>query len=727
LLFVAYVCASLISAAREYLEISWRSEASDLGKAQLDKREAVSPGARPFFETIPPLDGVVSDTSCAARPLRVAGGDDGDVTSLGTVPLAPLRLDGLVVAAGNAAGSAGEAGGLPFDLTAHGDAQSAVAKDLLRRLEIDVRKYAAMVASEKPMDLKGLAEADILALAGTSTPAAAAAPASAAAQLAALEASFDVLEASLGRLATSDQAAAAKALGQAVDAANRLDFLDVEALAARADGPDRLRFALRRAARQYAPVDPSLLTRALMSGSAATDLARVNPFFSTAEVDGVLAALPATLLRLNRVAHARRAVAALGRLRDLVAKLAAHAAGCREASASAATPGGSADPLGDNLVKRTRQAAKALVGQLLAGRHYCDVEGGTLDPRFLVFEYGFDLLLRARQVEMVRSFVGAAHAGQSRVQQMIMGAGKTTVIGPLLTLLLADGEHLVTQVMPSALLDMSRNVLRRCFTCPLLPKRVYTLSFDRSVDDSADLVDALRHKLEAATRGRGVVVAAPEAIKSLVLKLVEQLHSIEGCDLDSLLPTGSGRMNRETVKLRDAMAARSSMADALVPVLDLWRNAVLVMDEVDVLLHPLRSELNFPIGHKVPIDLGAHRWNLPFFILDAVVAVDDDGRRAKGGAQPAYASAATALPTEAAALKAGAAAASSAAAAAAAAATTAAGGASGGSGAASLAAASIKGSGGLAVGVPVEDDGDDAQEEAVRAALDDLREALQHG
>ena len=48
----------------------------------------------------------------------------------------------------------------------------------------------------------------------------------------------------------------------------------------------------------------------------------------------------------------------------------------------------------------------------------------------------------------------------------------------------------MTQVMPSALLDMSRNVLRRCFTCPLLPKRVYTLGFDRSVDDSAELVEA---------------------------------------------------------------------------------------------------------------------------------------------------------------------------------------------------------------------------------------------
>lgn len=242
----------------------------------------------------------------------------------------------------------------------------------------------------------------------------------------------------------------------------------------------------------------------------------------------MLGGLPATLLRLNRVAHARRASAALGRCRALALQLANLAAHARAADAAAdeapvaasgalasavafagAAPRSSSSSAAamDNVSKRLEQASRALVGQLLAERHYLtgpngealpDGGGGDegasaladpkptvwVDPRFLVFEYGFDLLLRARQVEMVRSFVGAAHAGESRVQQMIMGAGKTTVIGPLLTLLLADGARLVAQVMPSALLEMSRHVLRKCFTCPLLPKRVYTLSFDRFVKDA---------------------------------------------------------------------------------------------------------------------------------------------------------------------------------------------------------------------------------------------------
>ena len=70
--------------------------------------------------------------------------------------------------------------------------------------------------------------------------------------------------------------------------------------------------------------------------------------------------------------------------------------------------------------------------------------------------------------------------------------------------------------------------------------------------------------------------------------------------------------------MRDVMTRRSEMADALVKVLDLWRAGVLIMDEVDVLLHPLRSELNFPIGAKFPIDLAPFRWDFPMFLFDAL-------------------------------------------------------------------------------------------------------------
>jgi hypothetical protein len=55
--------------------------------------------------------------------------------------------------------------------------------------------------------------------------------------------------------------------------------------------------------------------------------------------------------------------------------------------------------------------------------------------------------------------------------------------------------------MPSALLEQSRNVLRSRFTA-VIPKRVYTLQFDRSCEDDVEPVAALFAKLSAARRHR---------------------------------------------------------------------------------------------------------------------------------------------------------------------------------------------------------------------------------
>jgi hypothetical protein len=41
---------------------------------------------------------------------------------------------------------------------------------------------------------------------------------------------------------------------------------------------------------------------------------------------------------------------------------------------------------------------------------------------------------------------------------------QTTVVGPLLTLILADGKQLVTQVMPTALLEQTRTIMRGRFS-----------------------------------------------------------------------------------------------------------------------------------------------------------------------------------------------------------------------------------------------------------------------
>ena len=41
-----------------------------------------------------------------------------------------------------------------------------------------------------------------------------------------------------------------------------------------------------------------------------------------------------------------------------------------------------------------------------------------------------------------------------------------------------------------------------------------------------------------------------------------------------------------------------------------------IIDEVDLVLHPLRSELNFPVGPKEQLDFAPMRWHVALHLLD---------------------------------------------------------------------------------------------------------------
>ena len=96
------------------------------------------------------------------------------------------------------------------------------------------------------------------------------------------------------------------------------------------------------------------------------------------------------------------------------------------------------------------------------------------DPRLLVFEFTYNMILRKQQYELIQKFIAAVAGGRSLCHQMIMGAGKTTVIAPLLSLLLSSHyrtlqeRRLVLCVVPAPLLEMSISVLRSARPPPSL-------------------------------------------------------------------------------------------------------------------------------------------------------------------------------------------------------------------------------------------------------------------
>eukprot|EP00946_MAST-07B_sp_MAST-7B-sp1_P000712 g712.t1 len=266
-----------------------------------------------------------------------------------------------------------------------------------------------------------------------------------------------------------------------------------------------LRFKLLQRARLQAAITLPHLVACLVSTNAVADIRSLNPFVSKDQVDKLLNATAGVVLVANRVSQLQRTIGCVDDVTKAISR-------CIDA-------------------KKMRKEIGGLIGNLLSKRHYgCKGDTGTftdpIDPRFLLFEYMTTFVLRKAQVYLVNTFIQrATHGGKnahgedtnSMVHQMIMGAGKTTIIGPLLALMLADGKSLVTQVVPNALLTMSRNVMWGRF-CNVVVKPVFTLTFDRSWPTVASVYQHMYEKMLLARQSGGIVVTTPSAIKSIVNK-----------------------------------------------------------------------------------------------------------------------------------------------------------------------------------------------------------------
>eukprot|EP00946_MAST-07B_sp_MAST-7B-sp1_P004019 g4019.t1 len=491
----------------------------------------------------------------------------------------------------------------PFDLSGHPDAETVNAKATMKRITDDCEYYAEkennakatvcvgitpqlMQAYEKRQDAAGGPSKDI-------SPAFAS---EAKSRLASLKSILqDALHSESARL----DAATAHMLSEA----NSVPGTSEKAL----------RFKLLQRARLQAAITLPHLVACLVSTNAAADIRSLNPFVSKDQVERLLNATAGVVLVANRVSQLQRTIGCVDDVTKAISR-------CIDA-------------------KKMRKEIGGLIGNLLSKRHYgCKGDTGTftdpIDPRFLLFEYMTTFVLRKAQVYLVNTFIQRAkHGGKnahgedinSMVHQMIMGAGKTTIIGPLLALMLADGKSLVTQVVPNALLTMSRNVMWGRF-CNVVVKPVFTLTFDRSWPTIASVYQRMYEKMLLARQSGGIVVTTPSAIKSIVNKYVELLNSVSEAPMKRLISQTKTSSKKEASARASARLGElqncSDTADAIARIMNLWSDrerGVLLMDEVDMLLHPLRSELNFPIGEKFPLTPSPSRWNLPMHLIDTIL------------------------------------------------------------------------------------------------------------
>jgi hypothetical protein len=270
------------------------------------------------------------------------------------------------------------------------------------------------------------------------------------------------------------------------------------------------------------------------------------------------------------------------------------------------------------------------VASIISSRRHYFTKGEdnsySFDPRFLIFEFVSSFLLHKRQVELVEDFVTKANRGESSVQQMIMGAGKTTVISPLLALFLSNGQSLVTIVVPAALLEMSRTVLRKCFS-NIITKRVYSFHIDRlsGIESKNPLPELrkLRVMLEIAKVQRGIVCTTPESVKSLMLMNIEAFSTIEHYENDTILPLlRTAEIKEEDIRpVSIRYQNMRQISTELSSILKIWsrkEGGIALLDEIDTILHPLHSELNFPIGPKESLHLSPDRWIFPLYLFRSI-------------------------------------------------------------------------------------------------------------
>ena len=234
-------------------------------------------------------------------------------------------------------------------------------------------------------------------------------------------------------------------------------------------------------------------------------------------------------------------------------------------------------------------------------------------------------------------------------------AGKTTVLSPLLGACLADGQRLVTLAAPGAvaflrwargptvalarlchadaLLEMVRSTMRRALG-RVWRRPIITFEFSRYTiwDDDEHAVAAARsilQRLQLCRRMCGVLVATPTSLKALFLKFVEVAGS--GSQSVGAVCTVLGRMLRMFSREENGVL----LLDEVRAMVCMWGAYVTcVRAKVDVCLHPLKSELNYPVGVQVVLALAPERWELVMWIVSALDpaarlahGLDEHGRR----------------------------------------------------------------------------------------------------
>ena len=523
-------------------------------------------------------------------------------------PLAPVKLENFVVNLSRMElGQPLVSSQLPFNVAADRSSQTHCSQATMQRVATDVYKYAEKANSEKSATLVGFRPNDVDSL--HSNPAA----------LSTATTQLSKLSKSLHQAMEFDRKSLWNLMNRALAIATSDERSDTAGGGGANGEINFLRFRLGQVGEREPAAWFELLVASILSTTAEHDIRSLNPYMSSVAYRTVTSLTVVAMLTSIRISQTHRALSSLEKLALLLREVKGSNNGVEQA----------------RICKEIKLQASKVATDVANERHYMSLTADSnyieFDPRYLVFEFTYSLMLRKSQVILVNKLMNALRNNHSMCHQMIMGAGKTTVVTPLLALMLADGKSLVTQVVPHALLDFSRGVMREKFAA-VVRKPIFTFTFSRGTEITRDLY----LKLCKARDSRAVICATPTSVKSFMLKFVEMMKVLEDKKFGTLRRQNKNngifgafslsaiaRRFRDQVELVETDVKPQEVYYG-AEILKLFRSGCLLLDEVDLILHPLKSELNWPIGQKDPIDFSRSklgiglRWDVCWHLVDAI-------------------------------------------------------------------------------------------------------------
>lgn len=216
-----------------------------------------------------------------------------------------------------------------------------------------------------------------------------------------------------------------------------------------------------------------------------------------------------------------------------------------------------------------------LVNELSATRHP-DV---NKHPACLVLEYWDNILIRQDQLDKLKLFFESGDV--QPILQMIMGAGKTSTLMPILALFLANGTNLSILMLPDELLQSVFDELKKKLGEGFM-QMIFPFVYGRNSDYSISALQALKNKLLNIKLNRECLISSPKSFHCLYLKTIETWRAIRDSNGEKRI-----ELKQQFKLLRE--------------ILNIFRkDGTVLMDEVD-LIQDSRNEVNFPVGKTASI------------------------------------------------------------------------------------------------------------------------------